>query len=70
MYNNKTKHVSEICSLLFDDAIALIDDKFGRDYALKNPHLLSSVLTAQERIYTTIESKNYTYVTIPESPQS
>ncbi len=36
--------------ILFDEAIIVIDDKFGMDYAKRNPVLLSAVLKLQATI--------------------
>lgn len=46
-----TLETERLASQLFDAAIDIIDEKYGKGYAMKNPVLLSSVVTMHETIY-------------------
>lgn len=57
MNNIKLEQINEISQKIFANSALIIDNKFGQDYARKNPNLLASVVSLQEKLYTQHNSK-------------
>lgn len=43
--------------ILLEQSLSLIEEKFGPDYAKKNPHVLSNVLNTHRSVYLSLQEK-------------
>lgn len=55
--SNVVAEANELTAKIFENSTDIINNKFGEDYAKKNPNLLASIVTLQERIYSQLNHK-------------
>jgi hypothetical protein len=49
--NEQLSQVNHLASQIFENSSKIIDERFGQNYARKNPNLLASVVSLQEKLF-------------------